>query len=430
MFCYQCEQTAGGTGCTKLGVCGKSADIAGLQDTLIIALKGIAAYTYHARELGAVDDEVSAFYSEALFSTLTNVNFDLDAHVELLLKAGAINLRAMELLDRAHSERFGVPEPTPVATGTRPGPGILVTGHDLLDLEALLEQTVDTGVNVYTHGETLPAHGYPALKKYEHLAGNYGGAWYQQAREFAAFPGAILGTTNCVQLPRPAYRDRIFTCGIARLPGVAHITGRDFTPVIARARELPSLPEEPGPDVVTGFNHRAVLALAEKIIGAVKAGHIRHLFLVGGCDGASPARSYYTEFVQKLPEDCVVLTLGCGKYRFNRLQLGKTGGIPRLLDMGQCNDAFSAIKVATALADALGCPVNDLPLSLVVSWYEQKAVAILLTLLHLGIKDIRLGPRLPAFLTPDLVALLEEKYAIKAISTPDEDIAAILGNRV
>ncbi|HAF16904.1 MAG: hydroxylamine reductase [Syntrophomonadaceae bacterium] len=427
MFCYQCEQTAKGTGCTKSGVCGKDPDIAGLQDTLVIALKGIAAYAYHARELGAHDEQVDAFFAEGLFSTLTNVNFNLESHIKLLLKAGEINLRAMEMLDKAHIERFGQMEPTEVQVGTKEGPGILVTGHDILDLYELLKQSEGKGVNVYTHGEMLPALAYPELKKFPHLVGNYGTAWQNQKKEFEEFSGAILGTTNCVLIPRDSYRDRMFTCGIADLPGVVHIDNRDFTPVIEKALSLPPLQENIGPTTMTGFHHQAVLQIADKVIEAVKSGKIRHFFLVGGCDGTRSSRSYYTEFVQKLPQDCVILTLGCGKYRFNYLDLGEIDGIPRLLDMGQCNNAYSAIQVAGALADAFKCGVNDLPLSLVLSWFEQKAVSILLTLLHLGIKDIRLGPTLPAFLTPNVLKVLQDNYNIQPITTPEEDIKAILG---
>lgn len=427
MFCYQCEQTAGGTGCTKVGVCGKNEDIASLQDTLIIALKGIAAYAYHARELGAHDEEVDAFLAEGLFTTLTNVNFDLGSHIDLLLKAGEVNLKAMEMLSNAHSGRFGLPTPTRVKVGTEEGPGIVVTGHDMLDLYELLVQSEGTGVKVYTHGEMLPAHGYPALRKFKHLAGNYGTAWQNQRREFEEFSGAILGTTNCVLTPKESYRDRMFTCGIARLPGVRHIEGRDFRPVIEKALSLPPLPDDVKATTTTGFHHQAVLGLAEKIVGAVKDGKIRHFFLVGGCDGQKPGRSYYTEFVQRLPKDCVVLTLGCGKYRFNYLDLGDIDGIPRLIDMGQCNDAYSAIQVAVALAQAFNCGVNDLPLTLVLSWFEQKAVAILLTLLHLGIKNIRIGPSLPAFFTPNVLKTLQDNYSIQPLTTPEADIEAILG---
>jgi hydroxylamine reductase len=427
MFCYQCEQTAKGTGCTKSGVCGKNPDIASIQDTLVIALKGIGAYAYHARELGARDEQVDAFFAEALFSTLTNVNFDLDSHIKLLLKAGEINLRAMELLDRANVEKFGEMEPTEVQVGTKSGPGILVTGHDFLDLYELLKQTEGKGINVYTHGEMLPGLAYPELKKFSHLVGNYGTAWQNQKKEFEEFSGAILGTTNCVLIPRDSYKDRMFTCGIADLPDVVHIQNRDFTPVIEKALSLPPLQENIGPTTMTGFHHNAVLKIADKIVAAVKAGKIRHFFVVGGCDGSRSSRKYYTEFVQKLPQDCVVLTLGCGKYRFNYLDLGEIDGIPRLLDMGQCNNAYSAIQVAVALADAFDCEVNDLPLSIVLSWFEQKAVSILLTLLDLGIKNIRLGPTLPAFLTPNVIQVLQDNYNLQPITTPEEDIKALLG---
>ncbi|PKM45983.1 MAG: hydroxylamine reductase [Firmicutes bacterium HGW-Firmicutes-8] len=427
MFCYQCEQTANGTGCTKVGVCGKNEDIASLQDTIIIGMKGVAAYAFHARELGYVDEEVDAFLAKGLFSTLTNVNFDLEDLLGMALECGKVNLKAMELLDKANTERFGNPVPTPVSTGTKAGPAILVTGHDLLDLYELLKQTEGTGINIYTHGEMLPAHAYPELKKFTHLVGNYGTAWQNQKKEFAEFPGAILGTTNCVLLPKDSYKERMFTCGIAKLPGVAHITNRDFSLVIEKAKSLPALPEKEGNTITTGFHHKAVLGLADKIISAVKAGKIRRFFLVGGCDGGRAARSYYTEFVEKLPKDCVVLTLGCGKYRFNHLDLGDIDGIPRLLDIGQCNNAYSAIQIASALADAFNADVNDLPLTLVLSWFEQKAVAILLTLFSLNIKNILIGPTLPAFITPNILKILQENYNIKFITTPEEDIKAVLG---
>ncbi len=427
MFCYQCEQTANGTGCTKVGVCGKNEDIASLQDTLLFGLKGVAAYAYHARELGASDEQVDAFAHEALFATLTNVDFDLNRFIGLVLKCGEMNLRILEVLDKAHVERFGAPVPTVVPTGTKAGPGILITGHDLLDLEALLKQTAGTGINIYTHGEMLPAHAYPELKKYPHLVGNYGTAWQNQKSEFEAFSGAILGTTNCVLVPKDSYKDRMFTCGIAGLPGVPHITGRDFAEVIAKAKEAQPLEEKEGSTLTTGFHHTAILGLAEKIIGAVKDGKIKHFFLVGGCDGFRGSRSYYREFVQQVPQDCVVLTLACGKYKFNDLDLGDIDGIPRLIDIGQCNNAYSAVQVAVALANAFNCSVNDLPLSMVLSWFEQKAVAILLSLLHLGIKNIRVGPTLPAFITPNVLNVLVENYNIKPTTTPEQDLADILG---
>jgi len=428
MFCYQCEQTAGGKGCTIQGVCGKNPDIASLQDTLLFGLKGIAAYAYHARELGAVDPEVDAFMHEALFATLTNTNFDLNKHIELVLKCGEVNFKVMKLLDDAHVEKFGSPEPTEVDTGTKEGPGIVITGHDLQDLYALLEQTEGTGVNVYTHGEMLPAHAYPELKKFKHLVANYGGAWQEQKKEFNEFPGAILITTNCVQIPpKDSYLDRLFTCNIAGVEGATHIEGRDFKALIAKAKSLPSVSELPGKKIMTGFHHNAVLGLADKIIAAVKAGKIKHFFLIGGCDGARPGRNYYTEFAEKVPKDCVILTLACGKYRFNKLDFGDIDGIPRLLDVGQCNNAYSAILIALALSKAFGVGVNELSLTLVLSWFEQKAVAILLTLLHLGIKNIKIGPTLPAFITPNVLNVLVEKYNIQPIKTPDEDLKEILG---
>lgn len=427
MFCYQCEQTAKGTGCTKVGVCGKNEDVASLQDALIIGLKGVAAYAYHARELGARDEKVDAFMHDALFTTLTNVNFDLNNHVEKVLELGEMNLRAMELLDKATVDRFGTPEPTKVSTGFKPGPAVLITGHDLLDMYELLKQAEPEGVNVYTHGEMLPAHAYPELKKFPNLAGHYGSAWQNQKKEFEEFPGAILGTTNCVLIPKESYKDRMFTCGIARLPEVTHIKDRNFKEVIEKAKEVGSAPEKQGGTLTTGFHHTPVLSLADKIVEAVKAGKIRHFFLVGGCEGSKPSRSYYTEFVKQVPEDCVVLTLGCGKYRFNYLDLGDIDGIPRLLDMGQCNNAYSAIQVAAALSKAFNCDVNDLPLSIVLSWFEQKAVSILFTLLHLGIKNIRIGPSLPAFLTPNVLQVIQDKYNLKPITTPEEDLKEILG---
>lgn len=427
MFCYQCEQTAQGKGCTVHGVCGKNEDIASLQDTLLFGLKGIAAYAYHARELGAKNDEVDAFMHEALFSTVTNVDFDLNRFIQLVLKCGEMNLKTMEMLDKAHTNRFGNPVPVSVPTGTKQGPGIVVTGHDLLDLQELLKQTEGKGVNIYTHSEMLPAHGYPELKKFKHLAGNYGGAWQKQKEEFDSFSGAMLATTNCVLIPKPSYKDRLFTCGITGVEGVTHIKGRDFTPVIKKALSLPPLPENPGKPVMTGFHHTNILALADKIIAAVKAGKIRRFFLIGGCDGAKPGRNYYTEFAEKLPKDCVILTLACGKYRFNYLDFGDIDGIPRLIDLGQCNNAYSAVQIAVALTKVFNCGVNDLPLSLVLSWFEQKAVAILLSLLYLGVKGIRVGPTSPAFITPNVFKVLQNTFDLKLITTPERDIKEILG---
>lgn len=427
MFCYQCEQTALGSGCTKVGVCGKNADIQSLQDILLFGLKGIAAYAYHAWELGARDEAVDSFMHEALFKTVTNVSFDLDQYLALVLKCGATNLKVMELLDKAHTGRFGNPVPTAVETGTRKGPGILVTGHDLLDLYELLKQTEGTGINIYTHSEMLPAHGYPELRKFKHLAGNYGGAWQEQKKEFTLFPGAILATTNCVLIPpENSYLDRLFTVGITGIAGATHIQGRDFASLIAKAKSLPPLKNSPSKKITTGFHHTAILGIADKIVSAVESGKIRHFFLIGGCDGSRPGRNYYTEFAESVPKDCVILTLACGKYRFNKLDFGEIDGIPRLLDVGQCNNAYSAVQVALALAGAFKTEVNKLPLTLVLSWFEQKAVAILLTLLYLNIKGIYIGPSAPAFITPNVLEVLKQKFDLRLISTPKEDLDKIL----
>jgi hydroxylamine reductase len=426
MFCYQCEQTAGGTGCSKIGVCGKNEDIQSLQDILLFGLKGIAAYAYHARELGAKDEEVDAFMHEALFKTVTNVSFDIDQYIEMVLRCGKANLKVMELLDKAHTDRFGNPVPTEVDTGTKTGPGILVTGHDLLDLFELLRQTEGTGINVYTHGGMLPAHAYPELKKFKHLVGNYGGAWQEQKKEFSAFSGAILATTNCVLIPPDTtYLDRLFTVGVTGIPGATHSKGRDFSALIKKAKSLPPLPQSPGKKILTGFHHTAILSIADKIVEAVKSGKIRRFFLIGGCDGAKPGRNYYTEFAEKVPQDCVILTLACGKYRFNKLDFGSIGGIPRLIDIGQCNNAYSAIQVAGALSKAFNCGINELPLSMVLSWFEQKAVAILLTLLYLGVKGIRIGPTPPAFVSPGVFKVLQDTFDLKLITTPDKDLSDI-----
>ncbi|HEY3347831.1 MAG TPA: hydroxylamine reductase [Nitrospirota bacterium] len=547
MFCYQCEQTAKGKGCTVKGVCGKDAKTAALQDALLYAVKGLAMYAGRAAALGESDEAIDRFAVKAVFSTLTNVNFDPESlgvlineavamrgkakelyeaacakagktpeilsgpavyapalttdgtvadaaafsiedriarHGEdlaglqellaygikgvaayadhamilgqydpavsrfiyealdyiaadkpdagellgLCLKAGEANLRAMELLDAANTGAYGHPEITPVRITPKKGKAILVSGHDLKDLEGLLKQTEGKGINVYTHGEMLPANSYPALKKYAHLSGNYGGAWQDQAKEFDAFPGAILMTTNCIQQPRDTYKGRIFTCGLVQWPGVKHISDRNFAPVIDAALAAEGFAVDGDEkSILSGFGRNTVMSVADKVIDAVKAGQIKHFFLVGGCDGAKSGRNYYTEFAQAVPNDCVILTLACGKYRFNKLEFGDIGGIPRLLDIGQCNDAYSAIQIAVALSKAFNCGVNDLPLSMILSWYEQKAVAILLTLLALGIKDIRLGPSLPAFITPNVLGILVEKFGIKPITTPEEDLKAILG---
>ncbi|MBU1007427.1 MAG: hydroxylamine reductase [Candidatus Omnitrophica bacterium] len=427
MFCYQCEQTAGGKGCTKIGVCGKNEDVQSLQDILLFGLKGIAAYAYHARELGAIDKSVDAFMHEALFKTVTNVSFDLNQYLEMVLKCGEINIKVMELLDKAHTQRFGNPVPTEVETGTRKGPGILITGHDLLDLYELLKQTEGAGINIYTHSEMLPAHGYPELKKFKHLAGNYGGAWQEQKKEFKEFSGVILATTNCVLIPpENSYKDRLFTIGITGVPGALHVKNRDFSALIEKAKFLPELEDAPGKKIMTGFHHTAVLGLADKIVGAVKAGKIRHFFLIGGCDGAKPGRNYYTEFAESVPKDCVILTLACGKYRFNKLDFGNIEGIPRLLDVGQCNNAYSAIQIAMALAQAFKTDVNGLPLTLVLSWFEQKAVAILLSLLYLGIKGMYIGPTPPAFISGNVFKILQEKFDLRLTGDPKKDLEAAL----
>lgn len=543
MFCYQCEQTAKGTGCTYKGVCGKEDSVAALQDALIYALKGLAVVAHKGESEGVVPSNTYPFLAEGLFVTLTNVNFDgeaisrwireaaerrdailaalkakqpgiafdepqvsftpadsiealieqgrahdinteasSDANVRSLqhtvlyglkgvaayawhaselgyrdasldayfaealadlahhnvgdlndwvgktMRCGEMNYKAMEILDRANTETFGIPQPTEVQLGTKPGKAILVSGHDLGDLEALLKQTEGKGINIYTHGEMLPSHAYPKLNSHPHLVANYGTAWQNQKKEFAAFPGAILMTTNCLSEPQASYADNIFTTSMVGWPGTAHVENRDFSAVIDRALQLPGFTQEqPGKTVHVGFMRNAVLDHAEKIIELVKAGKIRHFFLVGGCDGARPGRNYYRDFVEQTPDDTIILTLACGKYRFYDVDLGNIEGIPRLLDMGQCNDAYSAIQVALALSDAFGVGVNELPLTLILSWYEQKAASVLLTLLYLGLKNMRLGPTLPAFLTPDVAKFIMDTFDLHAITTPEKDLAAILG---
>jgi hydroxylamine reductase len=547
MFCYQCEQTAKGAGCTVLGVCGKEPTTAALQDLLVYAVKDLSRYANRARQLGSVDKAVNIFTVKALFSTLTNVDFDparfqallreaasikerakslyeaackragkkaeqlscevlwwtnldnLDVlvetgalvgvqdkinklgpdvaglqelivyglkglaayadHAQILgkeddavyafihktldrltqkptdigellttaLAVGEVNMKAMELLDAGNTGTYDHPEPTQVRVTPVKGKCIVVSGHDLKDLEELLKQTQGKGINVYTHGEMLPCNAYPGLKKYKHLVGNYGGAWQDQRSEFDIFPGAILMTTNCLQKPKDSYKARIFTSGVVGWPDVTHISKGDFTPVIKAALAAPGFTEDaPAKFITVGFARNTVMSVAGKVIDAVKAGKIKHFFLIGGCDGAKPGRNYFTEFAQKVPNDCVILTLACGKYRFNKLNFGDIDGIPRLLDCGQCNDAYSAIQIAVALAGAFKCGVNDLPLSFVLSWYEQKAVVILLTLLHLGIKNIKLGPSLPAFISPTALNVLVEKFNIAPVGSVDEDLAAIL----
>lgn len=405
-------------------------DIQSLQDTLLYGLKGVAAYADHAAILGQEDDAVYAFVHESL-DAMNSDDAPLTEWLERVLKCGEVNLRVMELLDAANTGLYGHPVPTAVPLGAKKGKAILVSGHDLKDMEEILKQTEGKGIYVYTHGEMLPCHGYPELKKYRHFYGHYGTAWQNQQKEFARFPGAILMTTNCIQKPVKSYKDNIFTSGLVGWPGVVHISGKDFTPVIERALAMTGFTGDiHGKTVMTGFARNAVMGVADKVIEAVKNKDIRHFFLVAGCDGAKPGRNYYTEFVEKVPSDCVVLTLACGKFRFFDKDLGTISGIPRLLDIGQCNDAYSAIQIALALSKAFNVSVNELPLSLVLSWYEQKAVAILLTLLHLGIKDIRLGPSLPAFTSDNVLNVLVEKFGIKPITTPCEDLTAILGDDV
>jgi len=402
-------------------------DILSLQQTLLFGLKGVAAYADHAQILGQEDEKVYSFIHEGL-AALLRKDLSLDDWVKLVLKCGEINLRTMELLDAANTGAYGHPVPTQVPLGVKKGKAILVSGHDLKDMEELLKQSEGKGIQVYTHGEMLPAHGYPGLKKYSHFYGHYGTAWQNQTKEFAEFPGAILMTTNCLQRPKDSYRNNIFTCGTVGWPGIPHISDRNFAPLIDRALALPGFPANGnGRSVTVGFARNTVLGVADKVIEAVKGKAIRHFFLVAGCDGAKPGRNYYTEFVEKVPKDTVVLTLACGKFRFFDKQMGTIGGIPRLLDVGQCNDAYSAVAIAVALAKAFNVGVNELPLSLVLSWYEQKAVAILLTLLHLGIKNIRLGPSLPAFLSPNVLDTLVKTFDIKPITTPEADLKAILG---
>ncbi len=541
MFCFQCEQTAKGQGCTIMGVCGKDSNVAALQDLLIYVMKGLSKVALEAGKAGISTADVDKFSCEAIFSTLTNVNFDasrftklineainhrenmknalkakgitknfgdaanyqipsnmedmvkdgekhgvkddpsinpdikslmetvvygikgiaayadhalilgksdkkvydfiyeafaatLDTHltledwIKIALKTGEINLLAMELLDAGNTETYGHPVPTTVPLGHKKGKAILVSGHDLKDLDLILKQTEGKGINVYTHGEMLPCHGYPNLKKYPHFYGHYGTAWQNQAKEFAQFPGSIIMTTNCIQKPLENYKANIYTTGLVGWPGITHIADKDFTPAINRAIEMPGFAEdEDKGTVMVGFARNTVMSVADKVIEGVKAGKIRHFFLVAGCDGAKPGRNYYTEFVEKVPNDCIVLTLACGKFRFFDKQLGDIGGIPRLLDIGQCNDAYSAIQIAVALSKAFNVGVNELPLSLILSWYEQKAVSILLTLLYLGIKNIHLGPSLPAFLTPNVLNFLVENYNIKPIGTVDADLKEILG---
>ena len=547
MFCYQCEQTAGGKGCTKMGVCGKTPEVAALQDLLIFQIKGISCYAKEIVEKGEnVDKDIVSFVENCLFTTLTNVNFDADVHVELLrrsqeikeqlrskvgaiknttehatynlsstkaemlqdakkagimydqdldpdirslrqtivyglkgisayghqaralgyyddqvdnfyiraleattddnlsveelirwtMRTGDMSVAVMKKLDEANTEVYSNPTPHKVNVKIKKGPFIIVSGHDLKDLEMLLQQTEGKGINIYTHGEMLPSHGYPGLKKYKHLVGNFGGAWQDQQKEFDSIPGCILMTTNCLMRPRETYKDRIFTTNVVGCDGVKFVPKKedgtkDFSEIIEKALELGGYEEDQEPhEILVGFGHHATLSNAGAIVDAVKQGKIRHFFLIGGCDGARPGRNYYTEFAKKVPQDCVILTLACGKYRFNKLDFGEVAGLPRLLDVGQCNDAYSAVRIATALADAFETDVNGLPLSLIISWYEQKAVADLLALLSLGIKGIYLGPTLPAFLSPNVLQYLVDTFDLRPISTPDDDLKSCLQQEV
>jgi hydroxylamine reductase len=406
------------------GVCGKDPDVQSLQEILLYGLKGMCSYAHHARRLGMVDEDVDAFVEEALFATVTNVNFDMDSLFGLVLECGRKNLRVMEMLDDGHLKRYGAPSPATVYEGTKAGPGILVSGHDMVDLEDLLEQTEGTGINVYTHGEMLPAHMYPGLRKHEHLVGHYGGAWQKQKKEFAQFTGAVLGTTNCVLIPREEYKDRLFTTRVTAVPGARRLDTNDFSEVIECAKRCQPLADEKMGESTIGFHQSVLLGLAGEIVAAVKSGSLKHFFLIGGCDGAEPGRNYFSEFAVNTPQDSLILTLGCGKYRirdhdYGTIELAGVGPVPRLLDMGQCNNAYGAIQVAVALSEAFDCGVNDLPLTIVLSWFEQKAVAVLLSLLALDVRGIRIGPAAPAFVSPNVFKVLQDQYDLKLTTAGD-----------
>ena len=413
MNCNQCEQCGPVCVTTGPGICGKDPDIQSLQETLIYGLKGMAAYANHARRLGAHSEEVSAFIEDALFSTMTNVNFDLKSTLDLCLQCGTMNLKVMELLDAAHVKTFGAPAVTQVVEGTRAGPGILVTGHDMLDLWDLLEACKGSDVKVYTHGEMLPAHMYPKLKNNPNLAGHYGDAWQKQRSEFDAFPGPILATTNCITIPKESYKGRLFGARVVSAPGGARILNGDYRELVALAKSLPPCKELVIKTTTIGFHHSVIATQLPAIVSAVKAGQISHFYVIGGCDGAEPGRNYFSDYAKATPKDSFILTLGCGKYRIRGHDYGTHLGLPRLMDMGQCNDAYGAIRVASALASEFKCGVNDLPLTLVISWFEQKAVAVFLTLLSLGIKNIACGPRIPEFFTPNVLKLLVDTYGVK-----------------
>ena len=423
MFCYQCEQSMEGGCHKKIGVCGKKEDIASLQDITIFGLKGVAAYAHHARELGYTNPDVDAITHEALYSTLTNVNFSLNDNVSMVLKVGEATIKVMELLDKAHTDRLGIPEPVTVSEDRVEGKSILVTGHNLYALEELLKQTKDKGINIYTHSEMLPAHGYPKLKKYSHLKGNVGKAWYDQRRVFDDFPGAILVTTNCVMPVRGTYSNRIFTYDITGVEGeIQKLEHNDFSPIIEKALSLPDADIKSDKTLTTGFHHENVLKLAPQIVEAVKAGKIKRFFVIAGCDAPGDGGEYFRELAELVPKDCVILTTACGKFRFNDIDFGDIDGIPRYIDLGQCNNSISAVKIALALADAFNCSVNDLPLSIYLSWFEQKAVAILLGLFSLGIRDIYLGPKPPEFISPGVLSVLQKNFNLKLTGSAREDI--------
>ncbi len=428
MFCYQCEQTPTG-GCKVVGVCGKDETIASLQDTMIFALKGIAAYRTHANQLGFTDSFVDATTHEALYMTLTNSNFNVQEHIDMAMKVGQSAVRVMELLDGAHTSRLGIPQPVKVSQNKIEGKCIVVTGHNLFALEELLKQTEGKGINIYTHSEMLPAHGYPALKKYPHLKGNIGKAWFDQRRLFEKFPGAILATTNCVMPIKGSYADRMFTYEVAGLENVRKIENDDFSPVIEKALELPEANMQSEESLVTGFHHETVIGLAPEVIDAVKAGKIKRFFVIAGCDAPGKGGEYYRELATSLPPEAVILTTSCGKFRFNDVDYGVVPGtnIPRYLDLGQCNNSVSTIKIAKALADAFECEVNELPVSIVLSWFEQKAVAILLGLFSLGIQDIRIGPKPPEFISEGVMQVLQDTFNLKLITTAEEDLNTMMG---
>lgn len=427
MFCHQCEQTPTG-GCKVIGVCGKDETIASLQDILIFGLKGIAAYRTHAAQLGYTDEFVDATTHEALYMTLTNSNFNEQEHINMAMKVGQSAIRVMELLDKAHTDRFGIPEPVKITQNKVEGKAIVVTGHNLFALEELLKQTEGKGINIYTHSEMLPAHGYPQLRKYAHLKGNIGKAWYDQRRLFEKFPGAILATTNCVMPIKGTYADRFFSYDLAGLEGVRKIENDDFTPLIEKALELPEANMKSEEKLFTGFHHETVLSIAPEIVEAVKAGKIHRFFVIAGCDAPGKGGEYYRELATSLPPEAVILTTSCGKFRFNDVDYGVVPGtnIPRYIDLGQCNNSVSTIKIAAALAQAFDCEVNDLPVSIVLSWFEQKAVAILLGLFSLGIQDIRIGPKAPEFISPGVLEVLQESFNLQLITTAAEDMAAML----